>query len=572
MTEQEITIEPVSRIEGHLGIQAVMDTDKKTYTDAHSFGTMFRGWEVILKDREPADAIWLTQRTCGVCPTPHGIAAAMAVDMAYQAPPPPMGILLRNFILGAEMLYDAALGCFILEGPDYSKSVVEKSNPDWWESAQDTKAPHAAIHGYDNVADIMTGLNPLSGSLWVRSLEIEKLARKMAALLGAKHPHVNTLVPGGMALTLTPQILEQYIALLSKQVAFAKEFIPLFDDLLDFVLSMNYGDAGLRKTNLVSYGAFDDATAYTAKYEDISDWGLKRSVSPGVVLKGELITQNLVEINVGIREFIDRSYYEPWGGSYLTEDPLGNPIEEKHPWNKETQPMPGKYKDWDEKYSWGSSPRWKDWKNRVDGFTHPLEAGPIARLWVTAKAGNVPESTGESLKFTLPKANVVGYKVADEMEFEWNIPEKINTVERVRARAYYYAYTAYVLYNQALQALAEVKKGQTKVWNRYNKPKNGVGVGMVEAMRGALAHWVVMKNQKIANYQIMTPSTWNAGPRTSDVDLGPYEDSIIGTPLTEEGEISGVDVVRAVRSFDPCLACCIQVYEGDRKILHIPEV
>ncbi|MFQ6054170.1 MAG: nickel-dependent hydrogenase large subunit [Candidatus Bathyarchaeia archaeon] len=211
----------------------------------------------------------------------------------------------------------------------------------------------------------------------------------------------------------------------------------------------------------------------------------------------------------------------------------------------------------------------------MDGFTHALEAGPIARMWVTAKARNVPESTGSSLKYTLPKATVAGYRVADEMEFEWRIPEKINTVERVRARAHYYAYSAYVLFGQLLQALGLVKQGKAKVWNRYSKPRNGIGVGMIEAMRGALAHWVVMRNGRIENYQIVTPSTWNAGPRLGDSNLGPYEDAIVGTPITEtteEGELTGVDVVRAVRSFDPCLACCIQVFEGDKKILHIPEV
>lgn len=572
MTQQEITVEPMSRIEGHLGIQAVADTEKKTYVEAHSFGTMFRGWEVILKNREPADAIWITQRTCGVCPTPHGIAAAMAVDMAYQAPPPEMGILLRNFLLGAEQLYDAALGCFVLEGPDYSQSVVERSNPKWWEAAQNAKAPHSDIHGCGTIADIMTGLNPISGGLWVRSLGVEKLARKMAALIGAKHPHVNTLVPGGVALTLTPTVLEQYAAMLSQQVAFAKEFIPLFDDLLDFVLSMGYDNAGLRKTNLLSYGAYDDPSAYTAKYEDLSDWGLKRRVSPGIVIKGEMVTQDLVEINVGVREFVDRSYYDDWAGSYINEDPMGNPIDEKHPWNKETLPAPGAYKAWDSKYSWGSSPRWVDWKKRVDGFPHSLEAGPVARMWVTAKAKNVPESTGSSLKYTLPKATVVGYRVADEMEFEWKIPEKINTVERVRARAHYYAFSAYVVYGQLLQALDLLKQGKARVWNKYSKPSKGFGVGLIEAMRGALAHWIVMRNHRIANYQIMTPSTWNAGPRISEIDLGPYEDAIVGTPLTESDEITGVDVVRTIRSFDPCLACCIQVYKGDEKILHIPEV
>jgi hydrogenase large subunit len=244
MTQKEILVEPMSRIEGHLGVQAIADMDTNTYMDAHSFGTMFRGWEIILKEREPADAIWITQRTCGVCPTPHGIASAMAVDMAYKAPPPPMGIAVRNLIHGAEQLYDSVLGCIVLEGPDYSQSIVEKTNPKWWEAANNTNSPNSNLHGYSTIADIMTGLNPITGSIWVRSLEIEKIGRKMASLLGAKHPHVNTLVPGGVAKTLTPTDLEQYAAMLSKHIAYTKEFVPLIDDLLNFVLSMEYERCG----------------------------------------------------------------------------------------------------------------------------------------------------------------------------------------------------------------------------------------------------------------------------------------------------------------------------------------
>ena len=570
MVLKEITIEPMSRIEGHLGVQAVADIDAKQYTDAHSFGTMFRGWEVILKNREPADAIWITQRTCGVCPTPHGIAAAMAVDMAYQAPPPPMGIALRNLILGAEQLYDAALGCYILEGPDYSQAIVERSNPDWWEAAKATPAPQADLHGYATIADIMTGLNPISGSLWVRSLGVEKIGRKMASLLGAKHPHVNTLVPGGVAKTLTPTDLEQYAAMLSQNVAFAKEFIPTFDDLLDFVLSMGYEDCGARRNNMISYGTYEDPLAYNAKYEDMADWSLKRKVSPGVIIDGELVTQDMIEVNVGVQEMVERSYYDEWDGPKIPADPLGNPLTKYHPWNKETKPKPGAYKQWDGKYSWGSSVRWLDWKN--SGEMNTVELGPIARMWATALGRLVPESTGSSVKFSLPKATVVGYRNADEMEFEWKVPEKVNTVERVRARAYYYAYSAYIIYCQVLQGLELVKSGNVKVWNKYKKAKDGLGVGMHEAMRGGVAHWVVMKNSHIENYQIMAPSTWNAGPRLGDSDYGPYEDAIVGSPLTESGEITGVDVVRTIRSFDPCLACCVQVYRGDEKIVHIPEI
>jgi hydrogenase large subunit len=570
LVQQEITIEPMTRLEGHLGVHAKVDMNKRVYTDANSFGTMFRGWEIILKGREPADAIWITQRVCGVCPTPHGIAAAMTVDMAYQAPPPPMGIAVRNMILGAEQLYDAALGCLILEGPDYSQSIVEKSNPDWWEAAKITKSPHFDNHGYTTIADIMTGLNPISGSLWQSSLAIGKVGRKMASLLGAKHPHVNTLVPGGVAKTLTPTDLEQYAAMLAQNVAYAKEFVPVMDDLLDFVLSMGYEECGVRENNLISYGGYEDPTAYNAKYEDMTDWALKRAVSPGVIINGELKTQDLVEINIGIQEKVESSYFDDWEGMKVEEDPLGNPVTKYHPWNKITKPHPGAYGQWDGKYSWGTSVRWLDWKG--SGELKTVELGPIARMWSTAVGKLVPESTGSSVKFTLPKATVIPYRNAEAMEFEWKIPEKVNTVERIRARAYYYAQSAYIMYNTVLAGLGLVKDGKAKIWNKYKKAKNGLGVGLHEAMRGGVAHWCIMKNSYIDNYQIIAPSTWNSGPKLSDSDYGPYEAAIIGSPISEVGELTGLDIVRTIRSFDPCLACSIQVYKGGEKIVHLPEI
>lgn len=570
--QKEITIEPFSRIEGHLGVRAEVDLEKNVYSNANAYGTMFRGWEQILKDREPADAIWITQRTCGVCPTPHGLAAAMAVDMAYGAPPPPMGIALRNLLLGAEQLYDSPLGCIILEGPDYSQSVVEKVNPDWWEEAKVTNAEHSAIHGFKTISDIMRELNPITGSIWVKSLGIEKIGRKMATLLGAKHPHVNTLVPGGVAKTITVSDIEQYVSMLSHHIAYTKEFVKLFDDLLDFVLGMGYKDCGVRENNLVSYGGYEDPLSYTANYEDMTEFGKKRGVSPGVILDGELVTQDLIEINVGVQEMVERSYYDEWDGSTFSTDPLGNPLSKYHPWNKETKPVPGEYKNWAGKYSWGSSVRWNDWKGNANGGLNTVELGPIARMWATAIGKLVPESTGHSIKFTVPQATIAGYANSSEMELEWKIPERVNTVERIRARAYYHAYSAYLVFNQVLAGLELVKSGNVKVWNKYKKNKDGIGVGMHEAMRGGVAHWVVMKNGLIDNYQIMAPSTWNAGPRLGDDDYSPYEGAIIGTPISEEAPFDGIDMVRTIRGFDPCLACCVQVYQGDKEIIHIPEI
>ncbi|RLG41170.1 MAG: cytochrome C [Thermoproteota archaeon] len=558
---KEIYIEPLTRIEGHLAIHAVGDLDKKKYVDAHSYAVMFRGFEIILKNREPADAIWITQRICGVCPTPHGLASVQCIDMTYNVSPPPFAVAIRNFIHISEQLYDAILGCGILEGPDYSEPVVKKLNPDWWDKAKDAAAENRDLHGYGTIADIMTALTPLKGTLWLRCLQMSKMGRKMAALLGGKHPHVNSFVPGGVAKTVTASDLEMFSAMLSQHIAFAKEFVSAFDDLLNFVLEMGYEDAGKREANLISYGSYDDPYAYTGKYEDLTKWGDKRKVTPGVVIKGNLVTTDLTEINLGIREFITHSYYEEW--EHSRAHPLISDLSIWHPWNKETKPAPSRPRNWDGKYSWGTAPRWEDWKKRVDGKIHVVEAGPIARMWTTASAQKVDESTGTSVKFTLPKATVAGFRVSDEMTFEWKIPKIVNAVERIRARAYYHAYSAYVAYNALLEVFEMIKKGETKIWSEYKRPKEGIGVGLTEAMRGALGHWCIMKGGKIYRYQVITPSTWNESPRDINGAPGPYEDAIIGTPITEQGEeLDGIDVVRVVRSFDPCLACSVHVYNG----------
>ena len=566
---REILIEPMTRIEGHLGIHAEADVEARKYVEAHSFGTMFRGFELILKGREPADAIWITPRICGVCPTPHTVASTEAVEMAYAAPPPPLGMALRNLVYESEQLYDAVLGCMILEGPDYSQSIVEKLNPDWWKEARASKAEGADLHGFSKVSDIMEALNPLSGQLWLRALELEKLGGKMTALFGGKHPHVQTYVPGGIAKTVTATDLEMFAGMLSKHIAFTKEFVPVFDDLLNFLVEMGYEEGGARAPNMVSYGGYEDVEAYDAKYENMSGWAEKRKVTPGIVINGELITTDLVEINVGVREYVQHSYYDEWEGPEVRMDPLMNMLVREHPWNKETVPRPGPAKAWSGKYSWCAAPRWHDWKNRLDGGIHVVEAGPISRMWATAKGGKVPESTGTSLQFALPRAAVVGFRVQDETGLEWKVPAKPNTLERIRARAYFHAYSAHVAYGELLGALELVKGGKAEVWKKYDRPRDGLGVGMTEAMRGAVGHWLVMRNGRIHRYQVITPSTWNVSPRGPEGRPGPYEESIIGTPVTEATppeQWNGLDAVRAVRSCDPCLACSIAVYIGDRVV------
>jgi len=566
----EVDIEPLTRIEGHLGIHAEADMDQKKYVDAYCYSTMFRGIEVILKDREPADAIWLTQRVCGVCPTPHGTAAALAVDMCYHAPPPPFAVAMRNMIEISEEAYDGALGCGILEGPDYSELIMSRLNPDIMAQANRTKSSRIDYHGYETIGDIMRGLNPITGSLWRKCLNGSKKGIEMASLMGGKHPHVQTLLPGGVAKTTNVKDLETFYALTARWIAFTKELVCVFDDLLDFCSVAGLDKTGVTPPNLLSHGMYDDPFAYDAKYDHMSAWGEKRAITPGIVLNGKLITTDLVEIQVGTNEFVAHSYYEETPAAEIECDPLGNKLSKDHPWNEESQAKPGKEKDWQNKYSWAKSPRWQDWKRRVDGQTHVLEAGPLARMWVAALARVVPEATGTSFKFTLPAGAVDGFRVPQELALEWKIPKTINALERIRARAYFHAFSAYHAHRIFAQAMDLINKGQANTWTRYTKPEEGLGVGMTEAMRGALAHWCVMRNGKIHRYQIITPTAWNCGPRDQQGRPGPYENAIIGTPITENpsnGKLDGIDAVRTVRSFDPCVACCVGVYTPDGQII-----
>ena len=570
----EINIEPLTRIEGHMGVSAEADFETKKYTDAHCYATMFRGLEVILKGRDPADAIWLSQRSCGVCPTPHATASVMAIDMAYGAPPPPMGIGIRNLIEMAEEVYDGALGCGILEGPDYSEAIASKLNPEIMEKARTAKAPRAEAHGYETIGDIMIGLNPVAGSLWLKCLNASKVGIKMASLLGGKHPHVQNFIPGGVAKTISLGELERFYALLAQEVAFTKELVAAFDDLLDFMTENGLAEVGKAPANFVSYGMYDSPLAYNALYKDMTSWGEKRMVTPGIIIDGKLITNDLMEIQVGVQEYVTHSYYEETKIAEIPVDPMGNKLTKDHPWNEDTLPKPGKEKDWANKYTWAKTPRWLDWKKRINGETHVIEAGPLARMWVHAVSKKTPESTGNSVKFTLPAGTVAGYRVPGEVTMEWKIPSKINALERVRARAYFHAMSAYCAYKQFLQAVELVNKGKTLVWNRYKKPKNGIGVGMTEAMRGAVAHWVVMRNGKIVRYQIITPTAWNVSPRDHLNRPGPYEQAIIDSPITEpiNGTVDGIDVVRTIRSFDPCLGCTVQVFKPNGETMAVKEL
>jgi hydrogenase large subunit len=299
----------------------------------------------------------------------------------------------------------------------------------------------------------------------------------------------------------------------------------------------------------------------------MASWGRDMYVTPGVVVDGELVTTDLVELNLGMRILLGSSFYEDWadGETFVRQDPLGNPIDQRHPWNQTTLPRPQK-RDLAAKYTWVMSPRWLD-RRTGDHLALDTGGGPLARLWTTALAGRVDigyvKSTGKSVKIHLPRTGLL-----PEAELEWKIPKWSNTLERNRARTYFQAYAAAAALYFVDRALAEVHAGHTKTWNDFTVPDEAIGCGFHEAVRGMLSHHVVIRGGKIANYHPYPPTPWNASPRDSFGTPGPYEDAVEGSPIFEENgqdTFKGIDIMRTVRSFDPCLPCGVHMILGKGK-------
>ncbi len=304
-------------------------------------------------------------------------------------------------------------------------------------------------------------------------------------------------------------------------------------------------------------------------YKNMPDWGRAMYVTPSVIVDGKIVTNDLIKINLGIRILLGSSYYEDWSNAekFVERDPLGNEVDQLHPWNQVTIPKPQK-RDFAGKYTWVTSPRWYD---TVTGKYLALDSGggPLARLWATALNGLVDigyiKATGNSVKINLPKTAML-----PEAEFEWRIPKWSNALERNRARTYFQAYAAAAALYFVERALAEVHAGRTKTWSHFSVPEEAIGCGFHEAVRGMLSHHMVIRDGKIANYHPYPPTPWNASPRDIHGTPGPYEDAVQGTPIFEENEpakFKGIDIMRVVRSFDPCMPCGVHMYLGNGKVL-----
>jgi hydrogenase large subunit len=563
--------DPITRIVGSLGIFTKIDFDAKKVAECHSTSSIFRGYSIFMKGKDPRDAHFITSRICGICGDNHATCATYAQNMAFGVAPPPIAEWIVNLGEAAEYMFDHNIFQDNLVGVDFCEQMVKETNPKVWTKAQSTPAPHSNDHGFKTIADIMTALNPFTGSFYLEALQMSRMTREMFCLMEGRHVHPSTLYPGGVGTVPTVQLFTDYIVRLMKYVEFMKKVVPLHDDLFDFFYEAlpGYEEVGRRRILLGCWGSFNDPDHCDYTYKNMTNWGRKMFVTPGVVVDGKLVTTDLVDINLNIRILLGSSYYDGWENSetFVKTDPLGNPVDKNHPWNQTTIPRPQK-RDFGGKYTWVMSPRWLD-KRTGDHLALDTGGGPIARLWATALAGLVDigyiKATGKSVKIYLPKT-----MSKPEVEFEWKIPQWSNAIERDRARTYFQAYAAACALHFVEKALEELHAGKTKTWSDFKVPEEAIGCGFHEAVRGVLSHHVVIRKGKIANYHPYPPTPWNANPRDIYGTPGPYEDAVQNTPIFEENgpdKFKGIDIMRAVRSFDPCLPCGVHMYLGNGKTL-----
>ena len=463
----KIPIDPVTRIEGHL--KAEVEVAGGRVVDAHVSGGMYRGFEQILVGRDPRDATQITQRICGVCPTAHATASALALDDAFGVELTDNGRIARNLILGANFLQSHILHFYHLAALDYV------NGPD--------TAPFIPRYAKNDVR-LSKELNDVAVGQYLEALEIRKICHEMVALLGGKMPHVQGIVVGGSTEIPTREALNAYAERFKKVKKFVLEkYIPLV-----YLLAGPYGDllkTGVGHKNLVSWGVFPlDNKGNTLLKSGVYTDGVDYEVDPAM-----------------IKEYVKYSWFE--------DSTTGlNPTEGK------TLPNPNK----PGAYSFIKAPRYNG---------KPHEGGPLARMWATnpelSKTGR--DSLGVKKLRDIGDAcfSILGRHVARAEE------------------------TALVA--MAVEEwLSQAEPGK-ETFVPTPIPQSAEGLGMTEAPRGALLHYIDIKDQKIANYQVTSATIWNANPRDDMGQRGPIEEALIGVPVPDAA--NPVNVGRLIRSFDP---------------------
>jgi hydrogenase large subunit len=559
-----VVVDPVTRIEGHLRIEA--EVDRGAVQDAWSSSTMFRGIEIILQGRDPRDAWAFTQRICGVCTTVHAIASIRAVENAIGATPPPNARLLRNLIIAAQAVQDHVIHFYHLHALDWvdivsalsadpaKTSALAESISDW---------PLSSPKYFAGVRDRVKGfvdrgqLGPFANAYWghpayrlpaeanlmavahyLEALDWQREFIKMHAVLGGKNPHLQSFLVGGMATPVDPNsqaaLNTHTIAGLKHFVANARDFVTrvYIPDLLAIAsFYKDWAGHGRGVGNYLAYGEYpDDDTARPALF-----------LPTGIIRARDL--SKVAPFDQGkVSEYVAHSWYEYQGGDDVALHPYQG--ETKPNYTGPTPPYELLGTETNKKYSWLKSPRYED---------EPMEVGPLSRMLVAYVSGHarVRELVDGALK---------QLKVGPEALF--------STLGRVAARVIETQVLAEKMDAWVDALAANMGSGELRIhdnskWEPSTWPAEASGAGFHEAPRGALGHWVQIRNGTISNYQCVVPSTWNAGPRDAKGRRGPYEEALIGTPVADPKR--PVEILRTVHSFDPCMACGVHVVDAQRK-------
>lgn len=457
------TIDPVTRLEGHLKVEVTVDTVKgvQQVVDARATGTLFRGFEELLRNRHPWDAQHITQRICGVCPVAHGLASVLAQDAAYGVVVPDNARVMRNLVLGANFIQSHILHFYHLAALDF---VDGPNMPPWQPSWRADKRLSAAA-------------NAALVNHYVQALEMRRRAHELGAIFGGRLPCPPAYIPGGITTEPTAADAKTAKQYLSALITFITDVLIPDVEALGSAYS-DYFAIGAGCRNLLAYGVFDLNAAGTTKL-------LRR----GRIANAGKTTQAL---NLSaIREQVTYSWY-------------ADSTDGAHPSRGLTSPQYPK----GEAYSWLKAPRYQ---------SAAYEVGPLARMWVNG-----------------------------------DYQRGISVMDRHRARAAEAAKVARAM----LQWVDELRPGAPH-YVASSVPTSAAGVGLTEAPRGALGHWMQITGGVISRYQVVTPTCWNASPRDGAGVLGPIEKALIGTPVKSIAE--PVEVVRVIHSFDPCLSCAVHV-------------
>ena len=556
----KIVIDPITRIEGHLRIEAEVDGGR--VNDAWSSSTMFRGIENILQGRDPRDAWYFTQRFCGVCTTVHSIASVRSVENALGIKIPNNAEMIRNLIIGIQNVHDHVIHFYHLHALDWvditsglnadpaktaalaaSLSDWPLNSPTYFKSVQDKLKAFVAKGRLGPFANAYWGhpayklppeANLMATAHYLEALQWQNDIIRMHAILGSKNPHPQTFLVGGMSTAIDPDSqtalnddkLEEIRLILVKAREFVeKVYIP---DLLAVAsFYKEWAGIGGGVGNFLTYGEFPSDNS--GKQEVL--W----------LPRGAIIGKDLSKVypvdEQKITEYVDHSWYEYSVGKGKGLHPLQGETKYKY-----TGPKPPyEFLNTDEKYSWVKSPRYTDL---------PMEVGPLARMLVAYASGH--KQVKEAVDGVLAKLGVG--------------PEALfSTLGRTAARGIETLLIVRQLPVWLDKLTNNMKSGDLAIhanekWDPSTWPAEASGHGWHDAPRGALGHWIRIKDQKILNYQAVVPSTWNASPRDAKGQRGPYEAALVGTPVADPQR--PLEILRTVHSFDPCLACAVHVVDA----------